>query len=123
MKYLLFCLIILSGSVKLKAQSTQKDSVVISEYENYHTNVGKARALHDISNNTIKLLLIGGMRPKHFDDQERFERKYDITYYTYGCVFPRGEKIRAYNAEVFKYLDNKYGKDWRKETRPDVIGL
>lgn len=83
----------------------------------------RQEALKDISENKAKLVIWGGLIPKHYKGQEDFEKKYQLTYRVYGCVPPRDMNMSAYNTEVFKYLDKRYGKDWRKEVRPDVVGL
>ncbi|BDW79096.1 hypothetical protein BFINE_48910 [Bacteroides finegoldii DSM 17565] len=31
--------------------------------------------------------------------------------------------LTAYNEEVFRYLDKKFGQEWRKEVPPGIFGL
>lgn len=107
--------------VESKAQKVEKDSLFLSG--GYRVDLNKGKASKDILNKNIKLLLFGGLRPKHFTGQEDFEQKYHVTYWSFGCVLPNRINVLAYNTEIFKYLDKKYGNAWRKEVRPDVVGL
>ena len=62
-----------------------------------------------------------------------FWKKYGVTYISF---FPLNEDgkltcylstpnhlLTAYNEEVFRYLDKKFGKGWRKEVPPGIFGL
>jgi len=75
----------------------------------------------DISKGKIKLLIMGGFAPKHYEGEAVFEKKYKIKYYQFGCVLPESISIADYNKVVANYLDGKYGKGWRKEVRKDVV--
>lgn len=80
-------------------------------------------AHEDIISGKPKLLLQGGISPIIYKGQEKFERKYKIKYSDFGCTGqPTGCSVE-YNLTIFKYLDNKFGKGWRKEVRQDIIGL
>jgi len=94
------------------------DLLIIAECE-----INKDIAQKDIKKNKPRLLLSGGIAPVIYSDQEKFEKKYGVKYFDYGCVTPSSECIEQYNKEVFKYLDNKFGKSWRREVRKDVIGF
>ena len=78
----------------------------------------------DIKNSDPRLLLLGGSAPTIYTNQKKFERKYKVRYYDYGCIVsvPK-EKMEEYNHVVFQYLDAKYGNKWRESVRPDVLGL
>jgi hypothetical protein len=80
-------------------------------------------AQRDISNQKQRLLLAGGIAPVMYIHQDRFEKKYNVLYDDFGCLAPNHDCIVKYNKVIFKYLDSKYGKKWRKEVRKDVIGL
>ena len=84
----------------------------------------KKGALEDIEKGDIKLLLQGGfVGSPELPNDSLFEEKYNLTFISQGCVrFPE-ENETEYNLEIFKYLKEKYGTDWRKEIRKDVIGL
>ena len=80
-------------------------------------------AERDISAGLPRLLLLGGISPIYYSDQKKFEKKFRVVYYDFGCTPDRNECILAYNRTVFAYLDKVYGDKWRKEVRKDVIGL
>ncbi len=85
--------------------------------------VNKEIAEQDIRKKKPKLLLVGSIAPVIYPDQNKFEKKYKIEYYDFGCVSPANECILQYNERIFEYMDEKYGKSWRKEVRKDVIGF
>jgi hypothetical protein len=74
-------------------------------------------------NGIPKLLLFSGIASIVYDSDSIFESKYKIDYYDYGCIGESEDCMKDYNMEVFKYLDKEFGISWRKEIRPDVIGL
>lgn len=77
----------------------------------------------DIQLNKPRLLIIGSIAPVIYKNQEKFERKYKIEYFDFGCVSPDEECIKQYNKCIFNYLDTKFGQKWRNEVRKDVVGL
>lgn len=85
--------------------------------------VNKEVAEIDIKKNKSKLLLIGSIAPIIYSNQYKFEKKYNIEYYDFGCITPNEECVIQYNKTIFADLDKKFGKKWRKEVRKDVIGL
>jgi hypothetical protein len=80
-------------------------------------------AQRDISEQKPRLLIIGGIAPVWYESDPEFQEKYGVTYFDYGCVSPGSECASQYNNVIFKYLDQKYGKSWRKEVRKDVVGF
>lgn len=88
-----------------------------------YCSVNQDIAQSDIRNQRQRLLLVGGIAPVVCIYQNRFEKKYKVKYHDFGCIAPNHECITKYNQIIFKYLDKKYGKKWRKEVRKDVIGL
>ncbi|MFT2011510.1 carboxypeptidase-like regulatory domain-containing protein [Pontibacter sp. 13R65] len=86
-------------------------------------SINKNIAQRDIKKKEPRLLIMGGIAPVVYVHQEKFEKKYDVKYYDFGCVAPNEKCIEQYNQVVFKYLDSKYGKKWRKEVRKDVVGM
>jgi hypothetical protein len=79
----------------------------------------------DIKTNQVRILLPGGIvapAPMTKAD-EVFQTKYHIQYYSQGCVHQEGEDEAGYNRTVFKYLDRRYGKNWRQEVRKDAVGI
>ncbi|WP_221417950.1 hypothetical protein, partial [Fulvivirga kasyanovii] len=89
------------------------------------TDINKAAELAklDIQNGIPFLLLKGGIAPTVIGTDPEFEKKYEIYFYEYGCTGPEHEIIIAYNEMIFDFLTMKYGKEWLKEVRKDVIGL
>lgn len=81
-------------------------------------------AKSDISNKTVFLFLQGGVAPKRYTTDEAFEIKYGIYFQDFGDVMSTDKKcVIEYNSIVFDYLTKKYGKQWAKEIRRDVIGF
>lgn len=78
---------------------------------------------NDLKTNKIKLFLIGGIAPTHVQGQEQYEKKFNFQYYDYGCTPEAKECSKAYSAKAFKYLDQKFGRSWRKQVRQDVLYL
>ncbi len=81
------------------------------------------RALQDIQDGKPKLLLASGDAPIIYKSDQYFSDKYKVYYYDYGCLPEKKECMIQYNKSIFKYLDQKFGKAWRKEVRKDIIGL
>lgn len=93
---------------------------VIVKCKNYNLETAEK----DIENNTPKLLLFGGFFPVYVPGQENFEKKYNVKYYDFvDAVEDSDECLEIYNKRIFKYLDEKYGDEWRKEVRKDVLFL
>lgn len=80
------------------------------------------KAIEELKAGNAKLYLIGGMAPiANSDSDNKFEKKYGIKYFDFGCEPPIHECIMEYNQIVAKYLDQKYGVKWRKKARTDII--
>lgn len=78
----------------------------------------------DWENGTAKLLLSGSIAPvANTRADTRFEKKYKILYYDFGCTPIIGECIKSYNEQIFDLLDDKYGKNWRRRARNDTEHL
>jgi hypothetical protein len=86
-------------------------------------NVNQDVARQDIEQAKPRLLLASGIAPQVYSNQEDFSKKYQVTYYDFGCDIPNRQCLIRYNQLIFKYLDNKYSRRWRSEVRKDVIGL
>ena len=104
-------------SIHLISDSTAEYSVFISPYN-------RKGALKDIEKGRLKLLLPGGIvSAAELPNDSIFEEKYNVVFISQGCVRSPGENQAEYNYEIFKYLDETYGSEWRKEIRKDVIGF
>ena len=107
------------------------DSIMIQSKSPSYSRLGfihdcenaKLIAEKDIKNKTIYLLIQGGIAPVVYSNDSIFEKKYNISYYDYGCVAAKEDCILNYNMKIFDYLNNKYGKNWYKEVRKDIAGL
>ena len=77
----------------------------------------------DIDKGTPFLLLQSGIAPIVYTTDSIFENKFRVYYSEQGCTGPDNELMKAYNIEIFKYLDEQFGKKWRKSIRKDVIGF
>ncbi|MGO3719474.1 MAG: hypothetical protein ACTJGD_09090 [Mesonia hippocampi] len=83
----------------------------------------KNLARQDIDKGTPFLLLQSGIAPVVYTTDSIFENKFRVYYYEQGCSGSDNELMKAYNIEIFKYLDEQFGKKWRKSIRKDVIGI
>ncbi len=83
----------------------------------------KTKAKADLQKGKVNFLILGGVVSTHVKGQEVFEQKYKLKYFDFGCVMPNDICIEDYNATVAKYLDQTFGKQWRKEVRKDVKGI
>ncbi|TCI84525.1 hypothetical protein [Tenacibaculum sp. M341] len=92
-------------------------------YVDIDCDFNKLTAEKDIKMNKPRLLLASGIVPFLEIGQEKIENKYNFKYYDFGCILPHIECAEQYNKIIFNYLDKKYGMNWRKDIRKDVIGL
>lgn len=75
----------------------------------------------DWANGQGKLLLIGSIVSlANSNKDDRFERKYGITYYDFGCTPPAFECVEQYNKRIIELLDAKFGTARRDKVRKDV---
>jgi len=95
----------------------------IIKYRSIVWGINDSIAQIDIIEGRPRLILKGGMVVSKIHGQEIFETNYGIKYYDFGCISLDQESITSYNKVIFKFLDKKYGKKWRKEVRKDVVGL
>jgi len=81
-------------------------------------------ALNDIKQGKANLLVQGGFAPIIYTTDKDFKAKYKIGYNVFGCIAPdMDECLTIYNQTIAEYLDQTFGKEWRREVRKDVIGL
>ena len=80
-------------------------------------------AEEDILKGQPKLLISSGTAPVVSDGLQKFERKYKIRYVDIGEYLIAEECLKGYNEAIFKHLDSKFGKKWRKNVRSNVMFL
>ena len=86
--------------------------------------VADSLAKADISHDMPFLLLAGGIAPVAYMPADALvEQKFQFHYYEYGCSSPEEECLLGYNQRVFAYLTDRYGKQWLKAVRQDIVGL
>ena len=69
------------------------------------------KAEKDWKNKRPKLLLFGSIVPiANSPSDIKFEKKYGVEYFDFGCTPPTAECIKIYNERIFKLMDKKYGK-------------
>ncbi len=82
------------------------------------------KALLDWEESNAQFLLLGSIAPiANTKSDNKFERKYNINYYDFGCEFINYECIKSYNLKIAELMDRKFGKRWRKNARTDIIGI
>ena len=87
-------------------------------------NYNRQTALNDIKKGRANLLVQGGFAPIIYTTDKDFKAKYGIGYYVFGCIAPdMDECLIIYNETIAEYLDQTFGRKWRKAMRKDVIGL
>jgi len=110
---------ILAGSTMQRVYYTDTVIVFSITTDCYDYNVEKAK--RDIDSNRILLLCDLGYAIYKFTDKDRaFKKKYGITYYTFADTPIMSDCMWLYNKTIAGYLDDKFGKEWRKEVRWDV---
>ena len=85
--------------------------------------LNREKALTDIKNGEINILESSGIAPVFYKSDSKFAKKYNVNFVEYGCEAIAEESLYEYNRTVFEYLDKKYGKNWRKKIRKDIVGL
>ncbi|KXO00669.1 hypothetical protein LS48_04585 [Aequorivita aquimaris] len=80
-------------------------------------------AKEDIKNNSLFLIVPGGIAPVIYKSDFDFKSKYGVSMINFGCEPLNKEISISYNMKVLDFLTENYGKEWLKEIRDDVIGL
>jgi hypothetical protein len=79
------------------------------------------RAESDWKKGIANLLLVGSIAPiANSTSDKRFEEKFGVKYFDFGCEPPIDECLKEYNTRIFELMDKKYGMKWRKKVRSDV---
>lgn len=78
----------------------------------------------DMRKTGFKLYLMGGIAPiANSKSDNRFEKRYKVKYYDFGCDAVVYECVEKYNKRTIMFMDLKYDGKWRRKVRQDVIGL
>lgn len=96
-----------------------KVDLIVEEF----CKVQRDSALKNISEGRVRLLLQSGDAPVVYFSDSAFQKKYGLSYHDYGCIGEPWTCMLQYNRTIFTYLDQTYGRRWRREVRKDVIGL
>jgi hypothetical protein len=84
--------------------------------------LNKQTAKIDWENKNPKLYLIGSIAPiRNSKADKKFERKYKIEYYDFGCTPPKIECVIEYNLEILKLMEKFHGIEWKDKIRKDVV--
>jgi hypothetical protein len=110
------------GSFKFNFTTTN-EKVLTKIFElipNCEYNAETAKS--DWTNKKPKLLLFGSLAPRLNSKADlKFEKKYNIEYYEFGCTPPPLECAAEYNKTISEFLDNEFGVEWRKYVRKDIL--
>lgn len=112
----------LYGKVILEFE-TQNDNLVRKTFEVVaNCDFDAETAKSEWENKSAKLYLIGSIAPiANSKKDKKFEKKYNIQYYDFGCTPDPLECIIEYNKEILILMESKYGDEWKKEIRKDVV--
>ena len=77
------------------------------------------QAKYDIDHNDMKLFCCFGFLVSAQTQKDKdFEKEFGVKYYIMGDAPPAPiDKLRIYNIAIGKYLDRRYGTEWRKKTK------
>jgi len=99
--------------------------------EKYDCSPALSREYIDKGKPNLKLIIPIGK--EEVIRKHPFWEKYGVTYISSFPLKKDGKLachlsipnhlLTAYNEEVFRYLDKKFGQEWRKEVPPDIFGL
>ncbi len=65
----------------------------------------------------------GGMPDFNSKEDKVFQKKYNVTFYSQGCLRLPGDDQEGYNHVIFDYLAKKYGEGWRYELSEGAVGF
>lgn len=84
-----------------------------------YKTLDSSQAKYDIENNNMILFCCLGFNVLHpTRNDEAFEKKYGVKYFVMGDSPPAPiNKLHSYNLSIAKYLDARYGTEWRKKTK------
>ncbi len=121
-RYSLELMSFLYGKVNMKFE-TQSDNQIIKTFEVVaNCDFDSETAKREWKNKSAKLYLIGSIAPiANSKNDKKFEKKYNLKYFDFGCTPAPLECIIEYNKEILKIIEMEYGEEWKKEIRKDVV--
>ncbi|WP_291274423.1 hypothetical protein [Flavobacterium sp.] len=121
-RYSLELMSFLYGKVNMEFE-TQSDNQIIKTFEVLaNCDFDSETAKREWKNKSAKLYLIGSIAPiANSKNDKKFEKKYNLKYFDFGCTPAPLECIIEYNKEVLKLIELEYGEEWKKEIRKDVV--
>jgi len=112
----------LYGKVSIEFE-TQSDNQIQKTFEVVaNCDFDSETAKREWKNKSAKLYLIGSIAPiANSKNDKKFEKKYNLKYFDFGCTPAPFECIIEYNKEIMKLMELEYGEEWKKEIRKDVV--
>jgi hypothetical protein len=110
------------GEINIEFE-TQSDNQIVKTFEIVtNCDFDSETAKSDWKNKSAKLYLIGSIAPiANSKNDKKFEKKYNLKYFDFGCTPDLLECIIEYNKEILKLLELEYDEEWKTEIRKDVI--
>ena len=127
----LLMLLLLSSPATIFAQAAPELSAAPTPHANYLNFAsaangyaeGRELAKKDIAARRPCLLVASGIAAIVYTTDADFEQAFGVRYLDTGCTGPAADCAAAYDARVFEYLTENFGRAWRKKIRKDVLGL
>lgn len=121
-RYSLELMSFLYGKVNIEIE-TQSDNQMQKTFEVVaNCDFDSETAKSEWKNKSGKLYLIGSITPiANSKNDKKFEKKYNLKYFDFGCMPAPLECIIEYNKEIIKLMEMEYGEEWKKEIRKDVV--
>jgi len=111
------------GTKKVKIDLIKDNLSNLKIVLNPTNDINKGKAIEDIENGEINILISSGIAPVEYKADRKFMKKYNVNFKDLGCEAIAQESLIEYNKVVFEYLDKKYGNKWRRKIRKDIVGL
>ncbi|GGC85800.1 hypothetical protein GCM10011508_11340 [Flavobacterium lutivivi] len=112
----------LYGKVNIEFE-TQSNNQIQKTFEvDANCDFDSETARSEWKNKTAKLYLIGSIAPiANSKNDKKFEKKYNLKYFDFGCTPAPLECIIEYNKQILRLMEMEYGEKWKKEIRKDVV--
>lgn len=100
---------------------THSDTLIIFNINASCNTYNVETAKRDIKDNKLHLIYNGILSdlPLSHED-EAFQKKYNVQYINFLDAPEWEDCIRLYNGEIGRFLDEKFGKSWRKEVKNQI---